>query len=82
MSAVASAPDERWGERVVAFVVAKDKQAFDPESVREHCREHLANYTVPKEIHAIPEIPVNANGKPDRRRLSQPFWEGKSRRIN
>lgn len=82
MSAVASAPDERWGERVVAFVVAKDKQAFDPQSVREHCREHLANYKVPKEIHAIPEIPVNANGKPDRRRLSQPFWEGKSRRIN
>ena len=82
MSAVASAPDERWGERVIAFVVANDTAGFDAESVREFCHQHLANYKVPKEFHAVSEIPINANGKVDRRQLSEPFWQGKSRRIN
>lgn len=81
-SAVASAPDDKWGERVVAFVVARREGGLDPETLRAHCKALLAGYKVPKEFRLVPEVPVNANGKPDRRRLSEPLWAGRERRIN
>ncbi|MFO1306244.1 MAG: class I adenylate-forming enzyme family protein [Burkholderiales bacterium] len=81
-AAVASAPDDKWGERVIAFVVSRNPGEFSEESVREHCKSLLAGYKVPKEFHLIPEMPLNPNGKPDRRRLSEPLWAGRSRRIN
>jgi acyl-CoA synthetase (AMP-forming)/AMP-acid ligase II len=81
-AAVTSAPDDKWGERVIAFVVSRNPRAFDQESIREHCKRLLAAYKVPKEILLIPEMPLNPNGKPDRRQLSQPYWAGHARRIN
>jgi long-chain acyl-CoA synthetase len=81
-AAVASAPDDRWGERVIAFVVARKPGEFSEDRVREYCKGQLAGYKVPKEFRLIPEMPLNANGKPDRRSLSQSLWAGRERRIN
>ena len=81
-SAVVSAPDDKWGERVIAFVVPRDASQFSDEALRAHCRERLAGYKVPKEFRVISEIPMNATGKLDRRKLSDPMWAGRSRRIN
>ncbi len=81
-AAVASAPDDKWGERVIAFIVPRNAEEFDEQSVRSHCKEHLATYKVPKEFRLIAEMPLNANGKPDRRSLNQLLWAGHDRRIN
>ena len=81
-AAVASAPDDKWGERVIAFVVSRNPREFNEESIRDYCKSLLAGYKVPKEIHLIPEMPLNPNGKPDRRSLSQSLWAGHARRIN
>lgn len=81
-AAVASAPDDKWGERVIAFVVSRNPGAFDEGGLRDHCKGLLAGYKVPKEIHLIAELPLNPNGKPDRRKLSQSLWAGRARRIN
>lgn len=81
-AAVASAPDDKWGERVIAFIVPRSAQVFDEQSVRHHCKEHLATYKVPKEFRLITEMPLNANGKPDRRSLNQLLWARRDRRIN
>lgn len=81
-AAVTSAPDDKWGERVIAFVVSRNPREFNEDSIRDHCKRLLAAYKVPKEILLIPEMPLNPNGKPDRRRLSQSFWAGHARRIN
>jgi acyl-CoA synthetase (AMP-forming)/AMP-acid ligase II len=81
-SVIVSAPDDRWGERVIAYVVPRDASGLNEAALAEHCRQHLANYKVPKEFRSIPKIPLNVNGKPDRRKLSQPMWEGRDRRIN
>lgn len=81
-AAVASAPDDKWGERVIAFVVTREPGEFSEESVREYCKGQLASYKVPKEFRLISEMPLNANGKPDRRSLSQSLWAGRERRIN
>lgn len=80
--AVVSCPDDKWGERVVAFVVPRAAGSFEEGALRAHCRDRLATYKVPKEFRLVADIPQNVNGKPDRRRLSAPLWEGRERRIN
>ena len=80
--AVTSAPDNTWGEKVIAFVVLKDPTEYDESSLKEHCKTLLAGYKVPKEFRVIEQLPLNANSKPDRRQLSIDLWAGYSRRIN
>ena len=36
---------------------------LDEDALREHCREHLAGYKVPKRIVAIPDMPRSMLGK-------------------
>jgi acyl-CoA synthetase (AMP-forming)/AMP-acid ligase II len=81
-SAVVSEPDLKWGERVVAFIVLKEAAAFHEDELRMHCRTHLTGFKIPKEFRQIDQVPLNPNGKPDRRRLSDPLWHQQERRIN
>lgn len=85
---VIGVPDDDWGEAVVAFVVPRGEyhaeegeSDFDPEALRKHCRATLARYKVPKRIEMIAAIPLTAYGKPDKKRLRAPFWEGRHRGI-
>jgi acyl-CoA synthetase (AMP-forming)/AMP-acid ligase II len=60
--------DERWGQRVTAVVQARaSDDAPSLESVQEHCRQHLAGYKVPREMHLVDEIQRSPSGKPDYR---------------
>jgi acyl-CoA synthetase (AMP-forming)/AMP-acid ligase II len=70
------------GRKVIAFVVPRSNVKLNIEDLRSYCKNHLADYKVPKEFFVIPEIPLNVNGKHDRRKLSEPFWQGSKRRIN
>jgi malonyl-CoA/methylmalonyl-CoA synthetase len=61
--AVVGVPDETWGDRVVACVVAKAGHACDESVLRAFAKERLASYKVPKEVVAMRELPRNAMGK-------------------
>ncbi|MEO6748347.1 MAG: AMP-binding protein [Casimicrobiaceae bacterium] len=66
--AVAGLPDERWGQRVVAFV--KRKLPIDADALDVHCRgSSLANYKRPREYVFVREIPKSPVGKIMRRKL-------------
>lgn len=60
--AVVGLPDETWGERVVACIVAKGSPP-SAEDVRSFAKERLASYKVPKEVIAMDDLPRNAVGK-------------------
>lgn len=62
-AAVVGVPDEQYGERVVAYVVAKPGQDLTPDEVRAFCREHLAHFKVPSEVLVREELPRNPGGK-------------------
>jgi acyl-CoA synthetase (AMP-forming)/AMP-acid ligase II len=47
-AAVVDAPDEKWGERVVAFVVTYPDKPVDVSDLVLHCRDLIAGYKVPK----------------------------------
>lgn len=59
-AAVIGQPDERTGERVVAFLAGP---AVRPEQVRRFCAEHLARYKVPREFLVLKKLPRSATGK-------------------
>jgi long-chain acyl-CoA synthetase len=79
---VVSAPDDKWGEKVIAFIVPRSNVTLNIEDLKMYCRNLLADYKVPKEFIVISEIPLNVNGKHDRRKLSESFWQGSKRHIN
>jgi acyl-CoA synthetase (AMP-forming)/AMP-acid ligase II len=69
-SAVIGAADESRGETALAFVELNEGFTFDEAALRAHCREHLAQFKVPRAIRARRELPRNATGKIMRRLLT------------
>ena len=61
--AVVGVPDETWGDRVVACVVARPGAALEPAALRAFAKEKLASYKCPKDVVVLPELPRNAMGK-------------------
>jgi 2-furoate---CoA ligase len=68
--AVVGEPDPRWGERVVAFIVAA-RPGLTAEAVDRYCREGaiLASFKRPRRVVFVDEIPKTASGKILRRLL-------------
>jgi acyl-CoA synthetase (AMP-forming)/AMP-acid ligase II len=70
--AVVGIPDDRLGEVAQAYVVRRGSDAVDEATLIAWCREHMANYKVPREVHFVDELPLTASGKVQRFRLREP----------
>jgi 2-furoate---CoA ligase len=67
--AVAGLSDERWGQKVVAFVKPRSA-AVDAAALDAHCRQSdLVNFKRPREYVFVQEIPKSPVGKILRRKL-------------
>ncbi len=60
-AAVIGVKDEKFGQRLKAFVVTDGELSED--EVRAHVKENLANYKVPREVEFLDELPRNSTGK-------------------
>jgi fatty-acyl-CoA synthase len=67
--AVIGAPDERWGETVVAVVVAVSGARPDGDELIAHSRENLAHFKCPRRVEFVAELPRTATGKVLKREL-------------
>ncbi|MFC3050876.1 AMP-binding protein [Kordiimonas pumila] len=67
-AAVVGVPDAETGERVIAYVVSKDK-ALSEQDIIAYCKHHLTSYKVPKTIVFLDELPKSPVGKVLRREL-------------
>ncbi|MGH9054480.1 MAG: acyl-CoA synthetase [Acidimicrobiales bacterium] len=61
--AVIGAPDERWGEAVVAVVAVKAGESISLEDLREFGSQSLARYKLPTRLHLVDSLPRNPAGK-------------------
>jgi len=68
---VVGVPDERWGEKIVALVQARDGHTIDADALGAHCRASLAAYKVPKQVVVVESLERSPAGKADYQRLRQ-----------
>ena len=61
--AVVGRPDERLGERVIAYIQTAPEADLDEEELRSHCLDNLARYKVPAEFRFVEEFPLTPMGK-------------------
>jgi long-chain acyl-CoA synthetase len=61
--AVVGEPDERRGERPVAFVALEEGATLAEKALLTFLRERLADYKLPKRVVVLPALPRNATGK-------------------
>lgn len=59
--AVFGAPDEEWGERVVAAVATTGP--VDESALDDYCRQRMASHKRPREYRFVPEVPRSVTGK-------------------
>lgn len=81
--AVVGAPDEEWGERVVAVIAPVDgcDTAVLESEVVDLCRGRLAGYKQPRKFEWMEQLPTSAYGKILKRELRDAMWAGRDRRI-
>jgi fatty-acyl-CoA synthase len=68
-AAVIGVPDEKWGERPMAFVVRRPGSALSAEHLRDHLEGRVPRWWAPDHWSFIEEIPKTSVGKYDKAAL-------------
>jgi long-chain acyl-CoA synthetase len=82
--AVFGIPDDDWGEQIKAVIEVAPASPAGPalaEDILAYCRGHLAAFKVPKTIDFTAALPRDPNGKLYKRKLRDPYWQGRDRAI-
>ncbi|WP_461157830.1 AMP-binding protein [Saccharopolyspora tripterygii] len=62
-AAVIGVEDTDFGQRLAAFVVAREKGSLDADQVRDHVRGRVSKFAIPRDVIFLDELPRNATGK-------------------
>jgi acyl-CoA synthetase (AMP-forming)/AMP-acid ligase II len=79
---VVGVPDDKWGEAVKAVVVLKADHEVGGDALIDWCADRLDRFKKPRSVDLIDALPVNRNGKIDRRQVKQRYWAGSVRAVN
>jgi long-chain acyl-CoA synthetase len=80
--AVFGIPHDDWGEEVKAVV--EPAEGVEPSDelaaeIIEYCSTRLAKFKIPKSIDFTDSMPRDPNGKLYKRKLRDPYWEGREK---
>jgi acyl-CoA synthetase (AMP-forming)/AMP-acid ligase II len=72
-AAVIGVDDEKYGQRLAAYVVRESATGdVSEDDLRQHVKQQLAGYKVPRDVTFLDELPRNASGKVMKRELPDP----------
>ncbi len=83
-AAVFGVPNEDWGEEVKAVIEPAVGVAPTPELAAEimaFCQGKIAKFKCPKSIDFTDAMPRDPNGKLYKRKLRDPYWQGREKAI-
>jgi acyl-CoA synthetase (AMP-forming)/AMP-acid ligase II len=80
--AVIGVPDEKWGEVVMAVVVADDPDWEDADHVIACAKAALGSVKAPKQVRFVDAIARTPVGKTDKKALRAEHWQGLERAVN
>jgi long-chain acyl-CoA synthetase len=83
-AAVFGIPHDDWGEEIKAVVEpapGAEPGASLTDELLAHCAERLAKFKLPRTVDYTTEMPRDPNGKLYKRKLRDPYWEGRTRAI-
>jgi fatty-acyl-CoA synthase len=70
-AAVIGVDDEKFGQRLKAFVVLRDGKQLSEDEVKDYVKDNLARYKTPREVVFMDELPRNPTGKVLKRELQE-----------
>ena len=65
---------------MTACVVRKGDVTED--DIKNYCKDKLSKYAQPKTVIFKEQLPHTLIGKIDKKALREPYWQGKTRRVN
>ena len=60
---VVGVPDERLGERVLAWIQLKADEKANEKEIRDYCRGKIAHFKIPEYVRFVDEFPMTVTGK-------------------
>jgi long-chain acyl-CoA synthetase len=79
--AVFGIPHDEFGEALAAAVQPRAGVMLQADAVQGFLRERLAGYKVPAVVTFHDDLPREDTGKIFKRKLREPYWAGRSRRV-
>ncbi len=64
-------PDEKFGEQLVAWIIAEEGATLDETTIQSLCKNSLAYYKVPAIVRFVEEVPLTATGKPQKFKMRE-----------
>jgi long-chain acyl-CoA synthetase len=79
--AVFGIPDDEFGEALAAAVQPALDATLTPDGIRAWLHDRIAGYKVPRVVTLHEALPREETGKIFKRRLRDPYWAGRARRV-
>src|SRR5581483_392533 len=76
--AVVGVDDEKFGQRLAAYIVLNEGASLDADKVRSMVKEKLSRFSVPRDVVFLDELPRNPTGKVLARELPESTESGDS----
>ncbi|WP_407271755.1 acyl-CoA synthetase [Radiobacillus sp. PE A8.2] len=76
--AVIGVSDDKWGEKVIAFVTTHQPEIVTDQALTNYCKQKLAAYKIPKQFHIVDELPKTHVGKINKSMLKSQIENTKS----